>query len=100
VEVCDQVSYYSWDRFKENLFKRFQGVVEKEFFEKLPIYKKNDVYEYTHKLEALETRVLDLLDDQLVQIYVYGLKPYIREELEMCNIATMQKDRSKEKTTE
>jgi hypothetical protein len=54
----------------------------------------NTQYEW----EALATRVFDLSDDQLLQTYVHGLKPYIRDELEMHNITTMEKARCKEKT--
>jgi hypothetical protein len=55
------------------------------------IKQKGDIDEYTHEWEALATRVPELSEDQLLQTYVHGLTPYLREELQMYNITTMDK---------
>ena len=46
--------------------------------------------EYTYKWESLTTRVLELIDDQWLQTYVWD-KPYIKYELELHNILTLDK---------
>ena len=46
------------------------------------------------------TRVSELTDNQRLQSYVYGLKPYIRDELELLNVSTLDKARRKAKIIE
>ena len=73
--------------FKNDLFKRFKDLKEKYFFTKLTrLRQKGDIDEYTYEWEALATRVPELTKSQRLQTYVYGLKPYIRDELELLNI--------------
>ena len=86
---------------QEQFFKRFQGVNEKDPFETITIIQhKGNVDEYTYEWEALATRVLKLTNEQCLQTYVRGLKQYLRDELEMHNITTMEKERRKEKFIE
>ena len=54
---------------------------------------KGSVDEYTCEWEALGTRVPELTDDQRLQTYIHGLKPHIRDELELHNTSTMEKAR-------
>ena len=49
---------YSGDTFKNDFFKRFEDVREKDFFAKITrLHQKGDVEEYTYKWEALAMRV-------------------------------------------
>jgi hypothetical protein len=95
-KFATKVSHYSWARFKDGFFKMFQGLTEKYFFAKFTRIKKNgDVDEYSHEGEALATSVPELSEDRLLHTYVYGLKPYLKEELRMHDITTMEKARCK-----
>lgn len=59
---------YNCHSFKNNFFKRFQGIMENEFFLKLTILQqKGSVDEFTHPWEALATRVFELSTEQLLQ---------------------------------
>ena len=92
---------YSWDTFKNDFFKRFEDVTKKDFFVKITkLQKKGDVEEYTYEWEALAMRVPELTNVQRLQTYVSGLKPYIREELELYNVFNLDKARCKEKIIE
>ena len=49
---------YSWDTFKNDFFKWFKDVTEKDFFEKITrLQQKGDVEEYTYEWEALLSQV-------------------------------------------
>ena len=86
---------------KNDFFKRFEDLKEKDFFAKITkLQQKGDVDEYTDEWEYLATHVLKLIDRQCLQTYVYELKPYIRDELELLNISTLDKARRKEKIIE
>ena len=100
-KVTTQTTKRNWNMFKNDFFKRFEDLKEKDFFAKLTrLQQKGDVDEYTDKWESLVTRVLKLTDNQRLQYYVYGLKPYIRDELELLNVSTLDKARHKEKIIE
>ena len=51
-------------------------------------------------MEALATHVPELAIDQRLQTYIHGLKPHIRDELELHNTSTMEKGRRKAKIIE
>jgi len=49
-KFATKVSHYSWARFKDDFFKKFQGLTEKDFFPKVTrIKQKRDVDKYTHE---------------------------------------------------
>ena len=76
-------------------------MIEKDFFAKITrLQQKGDVEEYTYEWEALAMRVPELTDDQHLQTYVYGLKPYIREDLELHNVSNLGKGQRKAKIIE
>jgi len=58
------------------------------------------VEEYTYEWEALATRVPELTDNQWLQTYVYGLKPYIQDEVELHDISSLDKARKNAKLIE
>ena len=64
------------------------------------LQQKGSVYEYTCEWEALATRIPELTDNQRLQTYIHGLKPHIRDELELHNISTMEKAGRKAKIIE
>ena len=64
------------------------------------LQQKGGVDEYTCEWEALATRVPELTNDQRLQTYIHGLKPHIREELELHNTPTMGEERRKAKIIE
>ena len=67
-------------------------MTEKDFFAKITrLQQKGDMEEYTYEWEALAMRVPELTNVQRLQTYVSGLKPYIREELELCNVSNLGK---------
>jgi len=100
-KLITNVQSYSWDRFKNDFFKRFQNINEKDFFAKITrIQQKGDVEEFTYEWEALATRVPELTDDQRLQTYMSGLKPYIRDELELHEVSSLDKARRKAKLIE
>lgn len=100
-KITTNVCSYGWYTFKNDFFKRFQDVVENDYFAKITrLQQKGDVEESTYEWEALETRVPELTDNQRLQTYVYGLKPYITDKLELHNISNMDKVRRKEKIIE
>jgi hypothetical protein len=69
---------YNWNSFKNDFFKRFQGITENNFFSKLiKLQQKGSVDEFTHQWEALATRVFGLSSKQLLQSYMGGLKPHV-----------------------
>lgn len=77
----------SWRKFKDELFKRFQGVKEEVFFSKvIKLRQKGSVDEYTQEWETLVTRVHGLSESRLIQSYVSGLKTHLQVELEMHDI--------------
>ena len=87
--------------FKNDFFKMFEYLKEKDFFTKLTrLQKKGDVNEYIDEWVSLEPNVPKLTNSQLLQTYVYGIKPYIRDELKLLNVSTLEKVRCKEKITE
>jgi hypothetical protein len=65
--------------FKNDFFKRFQGITENKFFSKLTrLQQKGSVDEFTHQWEALTTQVFGLSTKKLLQSYLGGLKPHIQ----------------------
>ena len=63
--ITTKVCSYSWHTFKNDFFKRFQDVAERDFFAKITrLPQKGDVEEYTYKWEALATQVPELSDNQ------------------------------------
>ena len=88
-KVTKQTNKRKWKTFKNDFFKRFEDLKEKEFFAKLTrLQEKGDADEYTDEWQALVTCVLEFTDSQRLQNYVYRLKPYIRDELELLNVST------------
>ena len=86
---------------KNDFFKRFEYLKEKDFFAKLTrVQQKGNIDEYTNEWESLVTRVLELTNTQCLQTYVYGLKLYIKDELEKLNVSTLDKARRKAKIIE
>ena len=52
------ISAYSWDTLKNDFFKRFEDVIEKDFFTKITrLQQKCGMEEYTYEWEALVTQV-------------------------------------------
>ena len=99
--VTTQTTKRKWKMFKNDFFKRFEDLKEKDFFAKLTkLQQKGDIDEYPDEWEALATCVMEIIDSQHLQNYVYGLKPYIRDELELLNVSTLDKVRCKEKNIE
>ena len=48
--------FYDWNSFKNDFFKRFQGISANEFFSKLDrLQQKGGIDEFTHQWEALTT---------------------------------------------
>ena len=100
-KVTTRTTKLNWNTFKSNFFKRFEDLKENYFFAKLTrLQQKCDVDEYTDEWESLATRVPKFTDSQRLQTYVYGLKPYIRDELELLNVSTLDKARHKGKIIE
>ena len=100
-KVTTQTTKGKWKTFKNDFFKRFEDLKEKDFFTKLTrLQQKGDVDEYTDEWEALATHMPELTHSQHLQTYVYGLKPYIRDELELLNVSTLDKARRKTKNIE
>jgi hypothetical protein len=86
-----RIQSYNWNSFKNDFFKRFQGISEKYFFSKLTrLQQKGSIDEFTHQWEALATRVFGLSDDQLLQSYIGGLKPHIQDELRLHEVTTVE----------
>ena len=97
---AEKISYTS-HLFKNNFFKRFQGIVEDDFFKKLTrLQQKGRVEEFKHQWEALATRVFGLSQQQLLKTYVGGLKPYIQNELKLHDISSIEVERRKAKAAE
>jgi hypothetical protein len=96
-----RIQSYTWNSFKNDFFKRFQGISEQEFFSKLTrLQQKGSVDEFTHQWEALATRVFGLSDNQLLQSYIGGLKPHIQDELKLHEVTTVEIARRKAKAAE
>ena len=92
---------YTWNLFKNDFLKRFQGINEDKFFSKLTrLQQKGNVEEFTHQWESLTTRLFGLTNKQQLETYVGGLKPYIQNELKMHDIANVEAARRKEKVVE
>ena len=97
-KVTTRTTNLNWNTLKNDFFKRFEYLKEKDFFAKLTrLQQKGDVDEYTDEWESLETCVPELINIQRLQNYVYRLKLYIRDELELLNVSTLDKVRRKEK---
>jgi hypothetical protein len=48
----------NWNKFKDEFFKRFQGIKEEYFFTELTkLQQKGNVNDFTHEWESLATRV-------------------------------------------
>ena len=78
-----KICAYSWGTFKNEFFKRFEDVTEKDFLTKITrLQQKGDMEEYTYEWEALVTWVPELTDVHHLQTYASSIKPYIREALE------------------
>jgi hypothetical protein len=61
----------SWTKFKDDFFKRFQGIKEEEFFtELMRLQQKGNVDDFTRDWETLATRVPGLSTKRLVQSYI------------------------------
>ena len=85
---------YTWNWFKNDFLKRFQGINEDELFSKLTrLQQKGNVEEFTHQWESLTTRVFGLTDKQRLETYVGGLNPYIQKELKMHDIENVEATR-------
>jgi hypothetical protein len=96
-----RIQSYTWNSFKNDFFKRFQGISEKELFFKLTrLQQKRNVDEFTHQWESLATRVFGLSDDQLLQSYIGGLKPHIQDELKLHEVTNVEIARHKAKAVE
>ena len=81
---------YNWRQFKNDFFKRFQGITEDEFFSKLTrLQQRGSVEDFTHQWESLATRVFGLSDKQRLETYLGGLKPYIQKELKLHDITNI-----------
>ena len=79
-KVTTHTTKHKWKMFKNNFFKWFEYLKEKDFFAKITkMQQKGGVDEYTDEWEALETHVSKLTDSQVLQTYVYRLKIYIRD---------------------
>jgi hypothetical protein len=90
----------SWTKFKNDFFKRFQGIKEEEFFtELMRLQQKGDVDEFTREWETLATRVPGVSKQRLVQSYITGLKPHIQSELKLHDITEMETAIRKAKAT-
>ena len=64
-KMTTRVCSFSWNNFKNDLLKRFQGVIEKKLFAKITILQqKGSVDEYTCEWEALATRAPEQTNDQ------------------------------------
>ena len=61
---------------------------------------KNEMLKNTQMNGKHVTRVLRLSRDQILQSFVFGLKPHTRNELEMQNVKTMEEYICKVKTIE
>ncbi len=97
---AEKVSY-TWHTFKNDFFKRFQGITEDEFFKKLThLQQKGSVEEFTSQWEALTTSVFGLSQQQLLETYVGGLKPHLQNELKMHDIPSVEVARCKAKEVE
>ena len=92
---------YSWNLFKNHIFKRFQGIAEDEFFRKLTGLKQDrSIEEFTHQWESLLTQVFHLSDKQRLETYLGGFKPYLQKELELHDIPNVEVARHKAKAAE
>ena len=91
-KTTTRVCSFNWNNIKNDLLKRFQGITEKDLLAKITrLQQKGSVDEYTCEWEALATRVPEQTDDQHLQTYIHGLKPHIRDELELHNTSTLEK---------
>lgn len=74
-KLTTKMCSYSQDNFKNDFFKKFQGVDKNDCFAKITRLEQNNVVdEYTYEWEALATQVPELIDEKRVQTFVSGLK--------------------------
>jgi hypothetical protein len=66
----------NWNKFKDDFFKRFQGIKEEDCFTKLTkLQLKGHMNNFTREWEILATRLPGLSIEHLVQSYITSLKP-------------------------
>ena len=100
-KVTTREATLNWNTFKHDFFKRFEDLKERDLFAKITrLQQKGVIDEYIDEWKALVTHVPKLTYTQCLQTYGYELKPYIRDELELLNVSTMDKVRRKEKIIE
>jgi hypothetical protein len=78
---CDARSFH-WKSFTTSLLKRFHDEEDDDLYNKFVLLKhKGNVNDYTHEWEVLATRQCGFTDEQLLNMYICGLKDYIRSEI-------------------
>lgn len=82
---------FNWKNFKSTLLKRFHEEEEYDVYERfVPLKQKGSMSEYTHEWEVLAIRQRGFSDEELLKMYRYGLKDYIREELKLHKPKTIE----------
>jgi hypothetical protein len=100
VQNCDALSFH-WKNFTTALLKRFHDKKDDDLYNKfVHIKHKGIINEYTHECEVLETRKRGFIDEQLLKMYICGLKDYIHREIKLWNPKTIEDARHVTRITE
>jgi hypothetical protein len=82
---CDARSFH-WQSFTTALLKRFHDEEDDDLYNKfVHLKQKGSVNDYTHEWEVLATRQSGFTDEQLLKMYICGLKDYIHSEIKLWN---------------
>jgi hypothetical protein len=100
VQKCDARSFH-WKSFTTALLKRFHDEEDDDLYNKfVHLKQKGSVNDYTHEWEVLATRQSGFTDEQLLKMYICGLKDYIRSEIKLWNPKSIEDARHATKLIE
>jgi hypothetical protein len=73
------------------ILKRFQDEEDDNLYNKfVHLKQKGSINNYTHEWEFLATRQCRFTDEQLLKMYIWELKDYIRSEIKLWNLETIE----------
>jgi hypothetical protein len=87
---CDARSFH-WKNFTTTLLKIFHDEEDEALYNKFMHLKHNEnINDYTHEWEVLETRKCGFTNEKLIKMHICGLKDYIRNEIKLWNPKTIE----------